>query len=360
MTDFEYTDELSVVDMLGMNLVHGWLCDPQDKRTAAVIKDMSYNQLICLLVEADDVAQPAAAPPAISDANSGSAGMKWSSLPSVVTWNMSGCGGVSEDKAEEEGARAPGGAEAGEKPDGNASGKVEGAMSEGARAERLMKASVAEEFLQDTASQLTYFGLEQLHAGVREGELCVFFRNNHFCTLCRYDGELYLLVTDVGFYDQPNIVWEKLADVSGDNAFFNSNFSVYNPKSTPKKAPMSVSPSKAAGGVAQGEPLSMDHVQNALSAIASVPGNMIKDAGAALEAVAAPAPSSSSGAVHSNVPASGEGGGAHSKEQEDADMALALSLQAEWEEEERRAEQVRLLGLGMHDSVHADRCGALC
>jgi hypothetical protein len=38
---------------------------------------------------------------------------------------------------------------------------------------------------------------------VSEGELCVFFRNNHFCTMCRYDGELYLLVTDVGFYDQP-------------------------------------------------------------------------------------------------------------------------------------------------------------
>ena len=33
--------------------------------------------------------------------------------------------------------------------------------------------------------------------------MCVFFRNNHFCTMCRYDGELYILVTDVGFYDQP-------------------------------------------------------------------------------------------------------------------------------------------------------------
>ena len=34
-----------------------------------------------------------------------------------------------------------------------------------ARTERLAKAHIVEEFLQDTASQLTYFGLEQLHSG---------------------------------------------------------------------------------------------------------------------------------------------------------------------------------------------------
>ena len=29
VTGFEYTDELSVFDMLGVNLLHGWLYDPQ-------------------------------------------------------------------------------------------------------------------------------------------------------------------------------------------------------------------------------------------------------------------------------------------------------------------------------------------
>ena len=56
-------------------------------------------------------------------------------------------------------------------------------------------------------------------------------------------------------------MWEKLADVSGDNAFFNCQFSVYHPKSTPNKAPVSVSSSKGAAGSTT-DSISMDHVQN--------------------------------------------------------------------------------------------------
>ena len=55
-------------------------------------------------------------------------------------------------------------------------------------------------------------------------------------------------------------MWEKLADVSGDNAFCNSNFSVYNPKSSPSKTPMSGS----AGGASK-ESISLEQVQNVCS-----------------------------------------------------------------------------------------------
>jgi len=108
VSDFEYTDELSVLDMLGINLVHGWLCDPQDTRTASVIKDMSYNQLICMGAAEEDEAQKQA-------------------------------------KKEEQAKK--------------------GEQAKADKAERLRKAMVVEEFLQDTASQLTYFGLEKLHNG---------------------------------------------------------------------------------------------------------------------------------------------------------------------------------------------------
>ena len=40
-----------------------------------------------------------------------------------------------------------------------------GEQAKADKAERLRKAMVVEEFLQDTASQLTYFGLEKLHNG---------------------------------------------------------------------------------------------------------------------------------------------------------------------------------------------------
>ena len=34
------------------------------------------------------------------------------------------------------------------------------------------------------------------------------------CTRVQYDGNLYLLVTDLGYADQPQVVWEKLDMVS--------------------------------------------------------------------------------------------------------------------------------------------------
>ena len=40
-----------------------------------------------------------------------------------------------------------------------------------------------QQFLEFTASQLTYHGLCELGSVLRAGELAVFFRNNHFSTL---------------------------------------------------------------------------------------------------------------------------------------------------------------------------------
>ena len=42
-------------------------------------------------------------------------------------------------------------------------------------------------------------------------ELAVFFRNNHFATITKHGGELYLLATDVGFAREPLVVWERRA-----------------------------------------------------------------------------------------------------------------------------------------------------
>ena len=46
-------------------------------------------------------------------------------------------------------------------------------------------ALVREHFLQSSGSQLTYHGLCELNASVSEGEIVVFFRNNHFSTMMK-------------------------------------------------------------------------------------------------------------------------------------------------------------------------------
>ncbi|KAK7820798.1 ubiquitin carboxyl-terminal hydrolase mindy-1 [Quercus suber] len=79
-------------------------------------------------------------------------------------------------------------------------------------------------FLKNNASQLTFYGLFCLQDGLKERELCVFFRNNHFSTMFKYDGELYLLATDQGYINQPDLVWEKLNEVNGDTLFMTGNF----------------------------------------------------------------------------------------------------------------------------------------
>ncbi|XP_039629675.1 ubiquitin carboxyl-terminal hydrolase MINDY-2 isoform X3 [Polypterus senegalus] len=83
---------------------------------------------------------------------------------------------------------------------------------------------VAEQFLSNTATQLTYHGLCELTSTVQEGELCVFFRNNHFSTMTKHKGQLYLLVTDQGFLTEEKVVWESLHNVDGDGNFCDSEF----------------------------------------------------------------------------------------------------------------------------------------
>ncbi|XP_074044870.1 ubiquitin carboxyl-terminal hydrolase MINDY-1 isoform X2 [Macrotis lagotis] len=83
---------------------------------------------------------------------------------------------------------------------------------------------IAEQFLEVTAAQLTYHGLCELTAAAKEGELSVFFRNNHFSTMIKHKSHLYLLVTDQGFLQEEQVVWESLHNVDGDSCFCDSDF----------------------------------------------------------------------------------------------------------------------------------------
>mmetsp|Transcript_2398 Transcript_2398/g.3842 ORF Transcript_2398/g.3842 Transcript_2398/m.3842 type:complete len:518 (+) Transcript_2398:178-1731(+) len=323
ISDFEYTHEMSVLDMLGINLTHGWLYDPQDTRSKEAIGDLSYNQLICQLVDVDATSnRPQEAAESKEEGEQDtrkhaeqSQFLEWAAKPSVVSWNSSVW--VPKASARKEDAK-PSAPQPGDNP-----------TEDEAFVRKVKNAQVVEDFLQETASQLTYYGLGQLYAGVKEKELCVFFRNNHFCSLCKHKGELFLLVTDVGYYEEENIVWEKLADVTGDNAFCDGNFRVYHPTSSGRRESSAPKPASA---------VTLQDVQQALSNVAAAPavvtGHVVEAVGEAVNnAVSGGATQPATDAVPTGKPV------AKSQEQEDADLALALSLQAEFEEEERRRQQ---------------------
>nr|XP_054757685.1 ubiquitin carboxyl-terminal hydrolase MINDY-1-like [Lytechinus pictus] len=98
------------------------------------------------------------------------------------------------------------------------------ATKSSANDEDVRKGLLAEQFLASNASQLTYHGLCELNSTIKEEELCVFFRNNHFSTLYKHNNELYVLVTDQGFLTESNVVWETLSNVEGDSYFVDGTF----------------------------------------------------------------------------------------------------------------------------------------
>jgi len=100
---------------------------------------------------------------------------------------------------------------------------------------------VAQNFLEESASQLTYHGLCELVSTMKDNELAIFFRNNHFSTLHKHKNEIFLLVTDQGFLKEPSVVWETLNSTDGDCHFVDSDFLTAPPKVSPKlpKGPLS-------------------------------------------------------------------------------------------------------------------------
>ena len=79
----------------------------------------------------------------------------------------------------------------------------------------------------DNATQLSTFGLDHIRTQLEPGSVSILFRNDHFSTLYKHpqSQELYTLVTDAGYANHAEIVWESLVDVSGSRAgFFSGDF----------------------------------------------------------------------------------------------------------------------------------------
>mmetsp|Transcript_21590 Transcript_21590/g.41190 ORF Transcript_21590/g.41190 Transcript_21590/m.41190 type:complete len:443 (-) Transcript_21590:63-1391(-) len=165
---FEFLADSVVFDLLDIRLLHGWVVDPSDEETARILGRSSYNTIAERLVAA----------------------------------------------------------QAGTAEETNGQSDTPNTTNDEYAARQMYELEVIKTFLDSTAHQLTWHGLAELHHVVREDELAVLFRNNHFSTLARSRGQLYLLVTDTGYADKPTIVWEKLCEVGGDSDFVDAEFGV--------------------------------------------------------------------------------------------------------------------------------------
>jgi len=280
-TGVEYTLELNAFDLLRIELVHGWLLEP-DAQEYEWVGENTYNQLVNLVIEGNDASAKLQQKSGVDDC-------KYDELTNQAT-----------------------------------------------------RGTIIRDFLDRSAHQLTQHGLFVLHEYVKEGDMVVFFRNNHYNTLTKHDEHLYLLVTDFGYADVNSVVWEKLDVIDGDTEYVTGEF----------KVPPAMK--HHASGVATGEQLVANNAQSKADYHLAL--QLSRDSGkpsGAATASAAPKskPQSDierakqaslleyerqqtqqSGTIAGGVPLPTD-------VQEESDMMLALQLQRQEEEQQARIRQ---------------------
>ena len=358
--DFEFTAELAIFDLLDVTLCHAWVCDADYyPEASSAIGSRGYNQLMERMIELTCAAEDAE--------NFLSEQMNDGSVPgaegadTAVPRRSSPRRSRSEEELVQR-AMQMSLEEGGVKPEVNEEEVVSSIVAElvdrasssaldqppidtSSTQQDNLATVVAEklalhEFLDSSASQSTRGGLQSALSSIKERELVVFFRNNHFSTAFSLNGVLYNLVTDQGYLGEPDVVWEVLAvgaDRGADTAvppegsFVNGAFKAFKPHEDP-----------AALG-----PGTDEDAQMAAALLASVKDTGVGSSSAASSAalpgdflrppIGPVASQTAQAAPRSNPTPSRT-----MEYTDDADYALAMQLQAEYEEEARRAEARRV------------------
>ena len=293
----EFTGEISVFDLLGIELVHGWVVDPQDALTAAAVGDKTYNELVYQVItalgsnqkplsreeskkedteylnegvpvfdRADNTEQengPVALQSAQSRSENHSQIVTTEALSAALEANMKlvnerfesqksmgsqdsvsrAISGLLSDTVQDAfktpkvsaGSRRAdtAGNRWSDHEDDFGASQEESLEAESQRQPKsdddIVNALAIKEFLESHPSQLTVYGLVSMNDRLQEDQLAVFFRNNHFNVLLKHSNELYILVTDQGYQNEPDIVWERLVNVDGDTEFVQWNFQPFAP-----------------------------------------------------------------------------------------------------------------------------------
>jgi hypothetical protein len=218
---FEFTQQMSTFDLVDIQLYHGWIYHQEDTRTKEAVGNMSYNELITRIItlrskledkkmeEKDEV----------SDDDDGPTLQDALELSKKVDSNVADVEVIVEKGEKGEKGEV-------ERVDVEKEGKEEGKeeKEETDDLKEFQMLAAMEDFLNSTGTQLSYQGLVELHTTMRDRQLAVFFRNNHFNTLFKFESNLYLLLTDVGYEHQAEYVWEKLTEIDGDTMCVTSDF----------------------------------------------------------------------------------------------------------------------------------------
>lgn len=246
---FEHTKELELYASFGIRLIHGWLPEPSSPAYAAFERHaQTHEDAQLILLRQDELEHK---------------------LENCST------GGLSD-----------------------------------AEAELLQDIYLMADFQRSNPTQLSPFGLEAIRTSLRSGEFAILFRNSHFLVVYKHPETemLFCLVTDEGYREQEDAVWESLMDCNGSSMeIFSGNFEI-----------LSGVNHKA-------------RVRGSSTAVGSSPS------GGAQGATRRPGLDT----IDSNWSDEEDEEERRRREREDADMAFALSIQDEFNEESEAQEARR-------------------
>jgi len=348
----EYTNNLAAFDLLGVELVHGWLLDKQDVETMSVVEEKTYNELIELVINGNEAREKVdilekelslmtekrlEASAVESTQVTSDGGEKNEKEDQSISDNTEDCSPKDDTNTVDESVQSQTKTEEDEEDTDQSTATLEQNIIETREkitnlSLQITRSTVANAFLTSSGHQLTYHGLEQLHNHLGDDTLCVFFRNNHFATLTKHNGILYLLVTDLGYANTPEIVWEKLDNVEGDTEYMNEFF--VKPKARSELKPAAGPTIDPALILAQrGQTESDLQLAIAMSKGTATTQNMDNDEGALIQAAKELSLKSYNGDDSAAVVVSED-------TQVDSDHKLALAYQREQQQSEHDSEQL--------------------
>ena len=158
---FDHTKETAVLYLLGIRLFHAWIVSEDDFTVFPYLSPLSYNEAVEKVAHYEEI----------------------------------------KTKAVE-------------------SGDFDSAA---ANSDTVHTGETIAQWLHATSSQITSDGIIDVNSKMKDNELAMLFRNNHFAVICKKEDRLFALVTDVGF-TKTNIMWESLDQLDGDVAYFDSSF----------------------------------------------------------------------------------------------------------------------------------------
>ncbi|KAJ1954989.1 hypothetical protein GGI12_005667, partial [Dipsacomyces acuminosporus] len=203
--DFALTPATQLFKAFNVDLVHGWVVDPESERflSSVLLNDCrnSYEGAVEFIFTADELSNGQ-----VVEAQHGFEGIKHEQDDDYYRY---------DDGSEKESSKIK-----------ELFNRHKGKHLTGDQQQTVYNAVALNEWLNANATQLTEFGLRMLGTMLPNNHLCVFFRNNHFSTVYkRAPGELFILCTDAGVAGDDRIVWESLRDVNQmTSEFLDSKF----------------------------------------------------------------------------------------------------------------------------------------